>query len=848
MRLLTFAFLLFRIASASEVEVSVSPKRVLLTHPRDGIQLVVTGKHQDGSESDLTHSARIDVPAIIRSEDGFLTSLKSGKGVVKVTHSGGSVEVPVEVDLSGPARPVSFRNDVLAVLTKQGCNSGSCHGKPNGRGALELSLNAFDPKLDEQSLTESGLARFTDPLVPEESLLLKKPSLRVPHGGGKRLRPDGLPYQILHQWIYEGGRAEESPAIVCTGIDVHPSSKRVIHIDGDNRSGTQQFRVTAVFSDGSRRDVTRTCSWTVSHDGVGEVSADGRLTGLARGQLAVSVRFLDHVQSVPVTVVEQVEGFKWSDPPAANVVDTHILRKLRQLQYLPSEICDDSTFFRRLSLDVRGLLPTSQETRAFLSDDAADKRSRLIDRWLKSDEHAAWWSLRTADLLRVNRERLSPERARAFSEWIRESWTSNQPYDEFVSELLTASGKTSDVPAANFYRLTDDTKMVAETVAQLFMGSRIMCAQCHNHPYEKWTQDNYYQIAAAFHQVDRKLWANDAEITDEAQKRKLDRKSAEQMIALTADRTMTNPRTGIVQPPWPTNVERQEAADFRRAFAHWLTQPDNPYFARVAVNRIWAQLFGRGLVEPIDDFRSSNPAVNIDALDALATEFEHSGYDKRHIIRLILNSNTYQRSVQTNQFNETDDALCSHAHARLLSAEQIQDAITRVCLGPAEEENLAGQVIESEAIVAKVQAEKSDDETLKVAREKLKSAQQRQADYFMTQQAYPHLTTFLKAFGQPERKTACACERREEVSLDQALQFMNSSLIRGRVAKGATRLEALSDEQAIHELYLVAYSRRPSAKESGVVVEYLREADNRRQALEDIVWSILNSNEFMFQH
>ncbi len=833
------------------VSIDVSPKVIHLADSRAAMQLLVFGKNFDGDQIDLTHVATLTSPEIVSVENGYIRPLRDGKGTLVVTVEEHTVSVPVSVINSDQAFPVSFRSEVLAVLTKQGCNSGSCHGKPNGRGALELSLNAFDPALDERSLIRSGFVRFTEPLDPGRSLLLRKPTLRVPHGGGKRLRPEGDQYAILQQWIHEGSPSDTATAPACVNLRIEPAHSSIVHLD---RGTTQQYRVSATFSDGTTRDVTRISQWTISHQDVAAVNVNGLVMGHRRGQTAVSVRYLDDLMSVLLTVVQDVPGFAWNNPATANLVDTHVHNKLRQLKYLPSDVCDDSTFIRRLSLDVRGLLPTVDETKTFLADNRNDKRAQLIDQFLQSPAYAAYWSLRMADLLRINHDKLSPENAADFSRWVRETVNQNLPYDKFVTQLLTATGRTSEVKPANFFRVTDDTKMVAETVTQLFMGSRIMCAQCHNHPYERWTQDNYYQIAAAFHQIDRVPLADGQPL---GKKGRTDKKVADQRIAPTADGHMSNPRTGIVQQPWPTNVDRSAGEDRRLAFANWLTEKGNPYFARVAANRIWAQLFGKGLVEPIDDFRSSNPSVNTELLDALAIEFEESDFDRKHVLRLILNSHTWQRSSETNDFNETDDTLFSHSRIRLLSAEQIQDAITRLCDHRYEETSaeivaLALQLekLKNAADPAPTTEAQTEDaaEKLGAVQKELSAARQRLQDYFMTQQHYPHLTPFLKAFGQPERKTACACERRDEVSLDQALQLMNSPLIREKVAHGANRLQELPDDQLIQELYLAAFARVPLDTEKETVTGFIGAAANRRQAIEDVVWSIINTNEFMFQH
>ncbi|MDA1049691.1 MAG: DUF1549 and DUF1553 domain-containing protein [Planctomycetota bacterium] len=815
--------------------IETTPAQLMLSGDRAASQVLVTGFAANGDVVDLTRAATFSESDVISIEAGYARSKQDGSDSIDVRVGGLSTQLQVTVTRFAEPQPVSFRWETLAILTKQGCNSGACHGKPNGRGALELSLNAFDPKLDERNLVRGSFVRFTEPLVPEQSLLLRKPTLRIPHGGGKRLRKDDEAYSILRQWIYEGCVIDSSDAPTCVKVEVEPAS-RVIRLA--NESGKQQVRVLAHFSDGTARDVTRIATYTLSNDAVAGVDAHGLVSGRERGQTAVVVRYLDDIVSAYFTFVADVPGFEWNNPPTHNYVDRFVHDKLHQLQYLPSGRCDDGTFLRRLSLDVRGLLPTAEEAKAFLADDTSDKRQKLIDQFLDAPEYARSWGLKMADLLRINREVLSPDQATAYSQWVSKSVETNMPYDRFAAELLTASGSTSQVPPANFFRVTSDTKMVTETVAQVFMGSRIMCAQCHNHPYESWTQDNYYQMASAFHEVDRNL-------SDESKKKELPAPGSEVTISRTPGRAMSNPRTGIEQKPWPTHVIRSVDEDKRVAFVQWLTSADNTYFARVAVNRIWSHLIGRGLVEPVDDFRSSNPPVNVELLDALANDFAASGFDRKHILRVILNSQTYQRSSDTNKFNETDEELFSHARVRLLSAEQMQDAITRLCDGGDQFAKF-----EQELAAAEVELNRGDlDDATREEKEKTRAAaRQRFESYYMTQQPYPHLTTFLKAFGQPERKTACECERREEASLDQALQLMNSGLIRDNVNRARERLQTLPDHQLVEQLYSSAFSRAPRPQERMAVLSHLESAEDRGQAIENVVWALINTNEFMFQH
>lgn len=832
--------------------IEVQPSEVKLAGPRSSVQVIVTGHFAGGVVRDLTHESEYRVAGPAKAERGFVTPTGDGSGSITVVCSDKSQILPVAVERFNEPAPVSFHLETLAVLTKQGCNSGSCHGKPNGRGALELSLNAFDPQADERTLIRGPLLRFTHPLDPDESLLLKKPLLRLPHGGGKRLQADDHTFAVLRQWIAEGCRPDPKDAPQAVKVEVTPSVSRALKLEATGDSAPQaqqQVRVVAHYSDGSQRDVTQIATFTVSNDAVASVDSHGLVTGHERGQTAVVVRYLDDIVSTYITFVRDVPGFAWNNPAESNFVDNLVNRKLRQLQYLPSDVCDDGTFLRRVSLDVRGLLPSIAETTAFLADKSPHKRTKLVERLTDSPEYARYWGLRLADLLRINTKTLSAERSTAYARWVVESVAKNQPYDQFVSELLTSHGNTAESPPANFFRTTTDTKMVTETVAQLFLGSRVMCAQCHNHPYESWTQNNYYQIGAAFHEIDRNLLK--AEELPKGKRKIPDARDADMVIARSPGRTMSNPRTGAAQKPWPTDVVRGKGEDYRMEFARWLTARGNPYFARVAVNRIWAQLFGRGLVEPIDDFRSSNPAINVELLDALAKSFEESGFDRKHVIRLILNSQTYQRRSETVPLNETDELLNSHARTRLLAAEQMQDAIVRVCDGAEQFEQIQRELDVAEKRLQGLLSDpldKPDPKPIEEATKRCEQARSRVNEYFMTQQAYPHLTTFLTAFGQPPRETACACERREEANLDQALQLMNSSMIRDRVGHARARYEKMTNEEIVRELYLAALSRNPRDVERAKLLAHLEKSPDRRQAIEDVVWAVLNTNEFMFQH
>ncbi|MEK6236189.1 MAG: DUF1549 domain-containing protein, partial [Planctomycetales bacterium] len=466
--------------------------------------------------------------------------------------------------------------------------------------------------------------------------------------------------EVLREWIREGALSDHNEARRCVGIEVFPRASRVLHFP----RAEQQLRVTATYSDGSRKDVTALASYSTSEPRVASAAPNGLVTGRDRGEAALVVRYLDHVESTRLTFVREIPGFAWNDPDSSGYIDRLVHEKLKTLQYLPSEICRDEVFLRRVYLDATGLLPPADVAERFLDDESPDKRPRLIDRLLDSPEYARFWALKMSDRLQVNPQLLPQGGDRRYGDWILQTVKDNMPFDQFARELLTASGKASVVPAVHYFSIAPNTDVVTETTSQLFLGSRLQCAKCHNHPFEKWTQDDYYSISAAFAQVQRKnATAGNKKVME---------------VALGAKMKITHPVKGHEMAPWPPTEKPMETGDRRRRFADWLTRPGNPYFAKVEVNRIWAEVMGRGLVEPVDDFRSSNPPTNSPLLNALAEDFENSEFDRKHVLRTILNSRVYQRSSLPNDFNKDEERLGSRNVPRLLVAEQLLDAIVRV--------------------------------------------------------------------------------------------------------------------------------------------------------------------------
>jgi hypothetical protein len=781
----------------------VAPAEVRLVGRLDRVQLVVTGVRPDGSLVDVTSEAtivpgRTGVVSVVRG-----AVVASGDGATELRVRVGERLVRVGVQVSRCADPprVGFETGLLAALSKQGCSSGGCHGAPAGKGGFRMSLRGFDPRLDVETLIREQFGRRTNTVNPDQSLLLRKPLMRVAHGGGQQLKVTDPAYSLIREWIGQGCRPDSAGSARCVRTEVFPRD-RVIEAPATS----QQLRVVAHFDDGSSRDVTHLAVFTSSNEGLAKVDRSGRVSGGGTGQVGILVRYLDQMQAARVTLIEDRPGFAWPNPESSNEVDRLVHQRLKVLQVPPSASSNDSQFLRRVSLDVTGLLPTVSSTRDFLADSRPDKRNRLIERLLVSDEHALFWASKWADMFRVTRGKLGARGVDKFHRYLVASIRDNQPYDRFVTDLLTAQGDTFSQPAANYFRAATDTDDAAETTARHFLGIRIGCAKCHNHPYERWTQANYYGIAAFFNRI---------------QRTKPD-KSGNLVVWVKRSGELDDPNTGRPAVPWlpmtgPATITDNEA-DRRVALAKWLVQHDNPLFARVEVNRLWAWTWGRGIIEPVDDFRASNPPANPELLDWLEAEFHRSGFDRRHIVRLILLSRTYQRDSLATKENRIDTESFSHAMVRRMTAEQILDAICQVTGIPESYKNVPPGT---------------------------------RATQLPTPEGSP---AFLRVFGKPKRETSCDCERQTGSNLTQFLLLANGSLVNDKVthAKNRFRIQiekGWTDEQIVEDVYLAAYSRRPTEEEKKTAREYINKlAKNRQEAHEDVQWAILNSKEFLFQH
>ncbi|MBS0262430.1 MAG: DUF1549 domain-containing protein, partial [Planctomycetes bacterium] len=621
-----------QIAVGDPANISLVPEKIDLKGKRTRQQVIVTGHYANGELRDLTPAAEFvsTNPAVIRIQRGVVYPLANGTAELVAKISGKEARIPVAVSQTEQPAPVSFKNSTLAALTKAGCNLGACHGSPSGKGGFRLSLRAYDPTLDIVTLRSEYYGRRTNIVAPEESLLLRKPLMELAHGGGRRLKKQDPSYEIMRDWIAEGLRLDPPTEPDVVRIQVLPEN-RVFQKDG----ARQQLVVLAHYNDGSIRDVTPIACFSSSAETVAKVNDEGLVEKVSRGETAILARYLDKMATSYITFLEDVAGFAWTNPPEQNFIDKLVNAKLKQLQILPSELCSDEEFLRRAYLDCTGRLPTVEESQAFISDQSPNKRDRLVDQLVDSDDFASFWTLMTGDILRSNSKKLNATGVQKFRLWLYECIRNDRPLNQFAKELLTSSGSAYKNPAANYWRASRDPQDATETTAQLFLGIRIQCAKCHNHPFERWTQDNYYGIGAAFARIGRKP-GTDAD---------------EEVVYVAKGGEVTQPRTGKQMKTHlllKGDVDVPADRDRREVFADWLTADDNPFFAKASINRIWGQLLGRGIVEPVDDFRDSNPPSNAPLLDTLSSEFIKNGYSRKWAIKTIMKSRTYQLSSRKN--------------------------------------------------------------------------------------------------------------------------------------------------------------------------------------------------------
>jgi YD repeat-containing protein len=793
------------------VALEVLPATVQLNGIRDARQLVVSGKYGDGSVRDLTGvcDVKAEPAGILEVQEGlFLRPKANGTATLTVTAGGKETKTTVVVAGMDQPAPVSFRRDVIAALNVGGCNMGACHGTPSGKNGFKLSLRGFDPAADFVQLTRDQFGRRTGKHDPEQSLLLIKGIGRVPHEGGQRFGATSLPAEVMTAWLAEGLKDDVPMPAPVKKVTVTPGA-RVLQAPAKR----QQLGVTVTFADDKTRDVTRLSNFSSSDPSIADVNANGLVEFKRSGEVAVLVRYLEEMVSVRFTYLEAREGFAWPNPPETNYVDKHVFAKLKQMSIAPSDVCTDSEFVRRAYLDCIGRMPTIDEAKAFLADKDAKKRDKLIDALVETPEFADFWALKWADVLRSSRKTIQTKGSYGFQAWLRGHFQRNTPWDKVVQELITANGNTFSNPPANYYRIAKDPQSLAETTAQLFLGVRMQCAKCHNHPFERWSQDDYYGMAAWFARVRTK--PEPIIGTPPAQKG-----ANAEVIYAAREGEVQQPRSGKTMKPryiGTGDAEVKPGEDRRGVLAVWLTSADNAFFSKSVVNRVWFHLMGKGIVDPVDDFRESNPSCNDELLDALAGDFAKNKFDMKHLVRTIMKSRTYQLSAQPNDSNKDDNKYFSHAVTKLLTAEQLLDAICDFTSMP---EKFAGLPMGTRAI------QLPDGEV-----------------------NHP----FLKAFGQPARELACECERESDGNLAQALQLINGPTVNEKVRNAGNRLGKLlggkmSDEEILTELFFAALARAPFDDEKKISLGHVAKGTDKRKAWEDVVWALINTREFLFRH
>ena len=778
----------------------VSPSEVTLERPEATQQIVVYDADAAGRLLDLTRkvSIQIDPPGIAVIDDrGLISPVANGAGSIVIQLADERITIPITVrQLDNPV-PISFRREIIPILTKAGCNSGGCHGKAEGQNGFKLSIFGYDAEADFEALVLEGRGRRISAASPASSLLFLKASARTPHGGGQRIEPGSYRDRRLLRWIAEGARfdAVDDPASEIVGIEIEPQQQ--VLLAGE----TQQIQVSTIDASGHRRCVTNETEFVSNAASIADVDSRGLIQASEiPGEAAILVRHLGHVATCRITLPRP--GVKFARPPENNFIDALAWNKLERLGIEPSPLSDDATFLRRVSLDTIGTLPTAEEVRQFLNDTSPDKRSRLVDRLLEREEYVDYWTMNWLNILRADQLTISPQGAVAMQRWLRNGFAQNRPFDEFATDLLTVQGNTSAEGPGSFYKILNKPDEAARSISQLLMGVRIECAQCHHHPSERWSQADYVGLAGFFTGLTLKKLPN-----------------GEQAVVSFGGNDLPHPRGGetvATRALGAASADFSHVSDRRRVLADWLTADQNPFFAKAIANRLWAHYFGRGLIEPIDDIRETNPATNPALLDALASHMRDVKYDLKAFTRTLLNSRVYQLSSAALPSNIDDQQNFSHFIQKSQPAEVLLDAISQ---GTGVPEDFNGWP----------------------------------KGYRAIQIWDNHMPSyFFRIFGRPVRATVCECERSNEPSIAQALHLLNAPEIFEKISHrhGHVRKLAASDmspAELIDELYLSTLSRLPTSAEKELMLSAFSESDHRAAA-EDVLWALLNSKEFVFNH
>lgn len=783
----------------STVELTVYPPSIDLSTSRDYQSFIAVVRRDDGVTHDVTEAANWKVAdeTLGRIEGNQLQPVADGETELICDYGGSQIRIPVKIARSSETVPLSFEKDIVPILTRSGCNTGSCHGAARGKDGFMISLFGYDPTGDYARITREIGIRRINLAVPEESLILTKSTGEVTHTGGKLFGRESVYYESILEWLRGGAQGDATPPPYVTQLEIFPPQSVI-----EGEGSVQRFISVAHYSDGTTRDVTNLSAFMSNNDSSATIDQEGKVTAAARGEAFVMARFETKTEGRQVLVLPK--DLQYQAPAiSGSYIDQLVGKKLNQIRILPSGLCTDEEFLRRVTIDITGKLPTEEEYHQFINDTAADKRAALIERLLVSREFSEIWAMKFAQLLMIkSTNRVSYKSAYLYNEWLTDRFAANVPIDEMVRELFGAVGGTFTNPPTNYYQIETDTLKRAENVAQVFMGIRTQCAQCHNHPLDRWTMNDYYGFAAFFCQTGTK----NAE--DYRERIVYDRRSGD----------VKHPVTGQVMKPTFLGGEQVETKgrDRRVVMAEWLTSPDNPYFSTSIANRVWAHFMGLGIVEPVDDIRVSNPASNPELFQTLGDKLAEYKFDFRQLVRDICNSQAYQRSAEANDSNRGDTRNYAYATVRRVPAEMLLDCVGQVTNT---QEKFRGLPLGARAVQI------ADGSTS---------------------------TYFLDTFGRAPRDTACEGEASTDPSLSQALHLLNGNTTSGKISQGKVVADLLQSDatpqQALDRLYVRCLSRYPTEDERAELLTAIEQSSSPREGLEDVFWAILNSREFVFNH
>lgn len=802
---LTLALSPAAFAAPSLVEVRVLPRDVNLSSKVDSQSIVVQAVFSDTTTRDVTAQAQFSLAdkAFARLDKSVVYPVADGMTELTVKFASKSVTLPVKVEKSAVTPAISFSLDVMPVFTKAGCNTGSCHGSARGKDGFHLSLFGYDHEGDYGKVTRQMLGRRVNLALPEESLLLTKAVGAVQHTGGKLIEPKDELYQTIVKWLEAGAPADPKDTPYVTGVEIFPVQAVL-----EGAGASQQFTVRAKYSDGTDRDVTKIASYASNNDVSAKITKTGLVTADKRGEAFIMARFDAFTVGAQILAIPKDSNFTFPQVAEHNYIDTLVHAKLKKIRITPSDVADDATFLRRVTLDITGLTPSPEDVRVFLADKDPKKREKKVDALLERPEFTEMWVMKFAELLQIRTDNntFQYKSALQYYDWLKDQFARNIPMDQLTQELLTAKGGTFANPAANFYKVETDVLKLSENVAQVFMGMRMQCAQCHNHPFDRWTMNDYYGFAAFFAQVGRK--------TGEDQR--------ETVVFNRGNGGVRHPVGNRDIPPKFLGMDGgkpAEGQDRREVMAKWLASPQNPFFAKNLANIVWAHFFGKGIVEPVDDVRISNPPSNPELLDELGKRFTESNYNFKKLVRDICASRTYQLTPKSNELNAEDTRNFAKGTIRRLRAEVLLDVINQVTM---RQDKFRGLPLGARAV------EIVDGRT---------------TSYFLT------------TFGRANRDTVCSCEVKMEPNLSQALHLLNGDTVNTKIQGGGLVAgllkEGKSNEQIIEEFYWRSLSRPPTQTEQTKLAEYFAEAKTPAEksiVLNDIFWAVLNSKEFIFNH